>query len=229
MAVKIHFTHSRNANHLWWQQFFLSLELFSVKINRETLQACVLLPFTSFQFIYVCWSKPYFYQFYHGLSLEIVQDFFTSINIKKVSCGEMFQRDIPCNSLMSNTGIISKNYQKFWQPETFKIFISLYIEESLSVPCVSVYQRDLQSSKKVDWHTDKKEYQVFLKYREIQSGAVAKSYMTNGLLNPHIWGNIGAFPHILGSPTSCMTLQLLYSEFLYIWGKLDILFYQCNY
>ncbi len=30
--------------------------------------------------------------------------------------------------------------------------------------------------------TDKKEYQLFLIYREIQSGAVAKSYMTNGLL-----------------------------------------------
>jgi hypothetical protein len=46
-------------------------------------------------------------------------------------------------------------------------------------------------------HTDKKENQIFLIYREIQSGAVAKSYMTNGLLN--IWGNIFAFPHILGS------------------------------
>jgi hypothetical protein len=30
--------------------------------------------------------------------------------------------------------------------------------------------------------TDKKENQIFLIYREIQSGAVAKSYMTNGLL-----------------------------------------------
>jgi hypothetical protein len=32
------------------------------------------------------------------------------------------------------------------------------------------------------WYTDKKENQIFLIYREIQSGAVAKSYMTNGLL-----------------------------------------------
>ncbi len=46
-------------------------------------------------------------------------------------------------------------------------------------------------------YTDKKENLIFLIYREIQSGAVAKSYMTNGLLNPHIWGNIFAFPHIL--------------------------------
>jgi hypothetical protein len=31
-------------------------------------------------------------------------------------------------------------------------------------------------------YTDKKENQIFLIYKEIQSGAVAKSYMTNGLL-----------------------------------------------
>jgi hypothetical protein len=30
-------------------------------------------------------------------------------------------------------------------------------------------------------HTDKKENQIFLIYREIQNGAVAKSYMNNGL------------------------------------------------
>jgi hypothetical protein len=31
-------------------------------------------------------------------------------------------------------------------------------------------------------HTDKKENQIFFIYKEIQNGAVAKSYMTNGLL-----------------------------------------------
>jgi hypothetical protein len=31
-------------------------------------------------------------------------------------------------------------------------------------------------------YTDKKENQIFLLYEEIQNGAVAKSYMTNGLL-----------------------------------------------
>ncbi len=41
-------------------------------------------------------------------------------------------------------------------------------------------------------HTDKKENQIFLTYREIQGGAVAKSYMTNGLL---IYGEI--FAHFL--------------------------------
>jgi hypothetical protein len=60
-------------------------------------------------------------------------------------------------------------------------------------------------------YTDKKENQIFLIYREIQSGAVAQSYITNGLL---IYREI--FPHILGSPSSYMTLQLLHSEFPYI-------------
>ncbi len=32
------------------------------------------------------------------------------------------------------------------------------------------------------WYTDKKENKIFLIYKEIQNGAVAKSYMTNGLL-----------------------------------------------
>jgi hypothetical protein len=37
-------------------------------------------------------------------------------------------------------------------------------------------------------YTDKKEKKIVLIYKEIHSGAVAKSYMTNGLLSPHIWG-----------------------------------------
>ncbi len=40
-------------------------------------------------------------------------------------------------------------------------------------------------------YTDKKENQIFLIYKEIQNGAVAKSYMTNGLL---LYGKI--FSHI---------------------------------
>jgi hypothetical protein len=48
--------------------------------------------------------------------------------------------------------------------------------------------------KKFKWCTDKKENQIFLIYKEIQNGAgaVAKSYMTNGLL---IYGEI--FAHFL--------------------------------
>jgi hypothetical protein len=41
-------------------------------------------------------------------------------------------------------------------------------------------------------NTDKKENQIFLIYKKIQNGAVAKSYMTNGLL---IYGEI--FAHFL--------------------------------
>ncbi len=61
-------------------------------------------------------------------------------------------------------------------------------------------------------YTDKKENQIFLIYKEIQSGAVAKSYMTNGLL---LWGNNCAFPHILGTPSSycnCSPLDFLIYE-----------------
>ncbi len=50
---------------------------------------------------------------------------------------------------------------------------------------------------------------------------MASSYMD-------IWGNICTLPHILGSLSSYMTLQLLHSEFPYIWGKTDFLFYQCS-
>ncbi len=39
-------------------------------------------------------------------------------------------------------------------------------------------QRDINSYR----CTDKKENQIFLIYKEIQNGAIAKSYMTNGLL-----------------------------------------------
>ncbi len=39
---------------------------------------------------------------------------------------------------------------------------------------------------------------------------------------------IFAFPHLLGSPSSYMTFQLLHSEFPYIWGKFYFLFNQCS-
>jgi hypothetical protein len=39
-------------------------------------------------------------------------------------------------------------------------------------------------------YTDKKENQIFLTYKKIQNGAVAKSHMTNGLLiNGEIFAN----------------------------------------
>jgi hypothetical protein len=46
--------------------------------------------------------------------------------------------------------------------------------------------------KKSNTYTDKKENLIFLIYKEIQNGAVAKSYITNGLL---IYGEI--FAHFL--------------------------------
>jgi hypothetical protein len=44
-------------------------------------------------------------------------------------------------------------------------------------------------------NTDKKENQIILVYREIQSGAVAKPYGEEGGL-PNIGGNAQIFPHI---------------------------------
>ncbi len=44
------------------------------------------------------------------------------------------------------------------------------------------------------YHTDKKEKKIFLIYKEIQSGAVAKSYMRKGFLIYEEMRKI--FPHI---------------------------------
>ncbi len=46
-------------------------------------------------------------------------------------------------------------------------------------------------------YTDKKENQIFLIYKEIQSGGVAKSYTYEEGL-PNIWGNAQIFPYIWG-------------------------------
>ncbi len=73
-----------------------------------------------------------------------------------------------------------------------------------------------------EYYTDKKEKKIFFGYKKIQNGAVSKSYTQ--LTAPHILRNICAIPHILGSPSSYMTLQLRHSEFLYICGKFDFLF-----
>jgi hypothetical protein len=70
----------------------------------------------------------------------------------------------------------------------------------------------------------KKKNKIFLIYKEIQKGAVAKSYMTGGLLI-YDYVTICAFPHILGSPSSYMTLQPLPSEFPYM-RKIYFIFYQ---
>ncbi len=76
-------------------------------------------------------------------------------------------------------------------------------------------------------HTGKKEKKIFLIYLEISEGSRAKSYITNDLL---IYAeNICAFPHILGSSSSYMTLHLMPSKFHYIWGKFCFpFFYRCK-
>ncbi len=74
-------------------------------------------------------------------------------------------------------------------------------------------------------NTDKKENKIFFLiyvYKEIQNGAVAKSYMTNGLSYTEKYLRISSY--LIGSPSSYMTSQLLHSEFSYIWGKFDFLF-----
>ncbi len=66
--------------------------------------------------------------------------------------------------------------------------------------------------------TDKKELQIFLIYKEIQNGAVAKSYMTNGLL---LYGEI--FAHFLIYYEASYSMGLCNFS-LWIWGKFDFLF-----
>ncbi len=74
-------------------------------------------------------------------------------------------------------------------------------------------------------YTDNKENQIFLIYKETQKWSSCKVIYVEGL--PNIWGNAQIFPHIWGGRQSYMALQLLHSEFPYIWGKFDFLFYQC--
>ncbi len=76
-------------------------------------------------------------------------------------------------------------------------------------------------------YTDKKENQIFLMFKEILSGEVSKSYMTNGLLILYAGNYLRISSYILGSPFSYMTLQLLHSKFPYIRGFF-FLFYHCS-
>ncbi len=100
-------------------------------------------------------------------------------------------------------------------------FLSI-VTVSLSKCAISLVLRGEGAS----WCTDKKENQIFLIYKEIQNGAVAKSYMTNCLL---IYGEI--FPHFLIHKETiphiwlcnCSTLNFL----IYVWGKFSYLFDQC--
>jgi hypothetical protein len=69
-------------------------------------------------------------------------------------------------------------------------------------------------------YTDKKENQIFLTYKEIQSGAVAKSYMRKGFL---IYEETRKYFPIYEEAVS-----QIWFEFPYMGGKFDFLFYQCT-
>jgi hypothetical protein len=71
----------------------------------------------------------------------------------------------------------------------------------------------------------KKENLIFLIYKEIQTGAVAKSYIRKGFL---IYEEMRKYLVIFEEAVSHIWLcELLPSEFPYIRGKLNFLFYQC--
>jgi hypothetical protein len=53
------------------------------------------------------------------------------------------------------------------------------IQKYIFAGCLMFKDRIIRNS---GFFTDKKDNQIFLIYKEIQNGAVAKSYMTNGLL-----------------------------------------------
>jgi hypothetical protein len=73
-------------------------------------------------------------------------------------------------------------------------------------------------------YTDKKENNIFLTYKEIRWERL-RSHIRLMASSYTVWLNICAFPHILGRPSSNITLQLLPSEFPYIW-RILFLFYQ---
>jgi hypothetical protein len=72
-------------------------------------------------------------------------------------------------------------------------------------------------------HTDKKYYKLFLIYKDMNADRI-RCKVIYDWRPPHIWLNICAFLHILGNPSSYMTLHPIPSEFPYIWGKFSFLF-----
>jgi hypothetical protein len=68
------------------------------------------------------------------------------------------------------------------------------------------------------YQTDKKEKKIFLVYKELQMGVVAKSYNEEGL--PNIRGNAQIFSHtVYEEAVSHMTLQPFPSGFPYVYEK----------
>ncbi len=65
-------------------------------------------------------------------------------------------------------------------------------------------------------YTDKKEKEIFLIFKEIQMGSVAKSYVRKGFLD---YEEIRIYLIKYGEAISHMTVQPLHSECPYIWDK----------
>jgi hypothetical protein len=59
--------------------------------------------------------------------------------------------------------------------------------EASQAHAYSITDQSVKEQNSPEDHTDENENLVILTYKEIQIGAVAKSYMTNGLLSPYIW------------------------------------------
>jgi hypothetical protein len=76
-------------------------------------------------------------------------------------------------------------------------------------------------------YTDKKENEIFLIYKEIQMGSVAKSYMRNGFLILYMrkCANISPYRR---RPLVIYDFAIDPFWFPFIWGKFDFLFYQCT-
>ncbi len=108
---------------------------------------------------------------------------------------------------------------KFFLRDTFSFNASYcyYLRVVLSVNNDS-YARLQPWSIYLRLNTDKKENQIFLICKEIQIWAVARSYT--------VWLTASSHLRKYLRISSYMTLQLLRSEFPYIWGKFDFLFYQ---
>ncbi len=101
-------------------------------------------------------------------------------------------------------------------------WLDLLVKWNSSIPFRKHKCRDA-----LEVHTDKKKIKFSSYIRKFWMEQL-QSHIWLTASSYTVWGNICAFPHISESPSSYMTLQLLHSEFSYIWGKLYFLFYQCK-
>ncbi len=88
--------------------------------------------------------------------------------------------------------MLRKSGQLFTRPESGKNIRHAFCQSfgakllTISLSASLVVNMGEESAIFTVFYTDKKEKKIFLIDKEIQNEAVAKSYMANGLLNPHI-------------------------------------------